>query len=62
MIHPSGVCSLRFRFTRILPSAVTLIVMSSMSGSPPVGSEMAIGFGEIRRSIPPQGAVSRPAP
>ena len=61
MNQPGGACCLRFFFTRILPSATTLVAKSStMAGPPSPGTATAWGFVPSRRAAPPQGATLRP--
>ena len=55
--HPGGSVLPAVRASFTLPSATTLVVMSTRIGSPPVGMAMAIGLVESRRSVPPHGAM-----
>ena len=56
-IQPGGSVLPAVRASFTLPSATTLVVMSTRIGSPPVGTAMAIGLVESRRSVPPHGAI-----
>ena len=51
------------RLTRTLPSAATLVAMSSTIGPPcPVGMPTEMGLVTMRPSAPPKGATMAPAP
>ena len=61
MNQPSGARSPRFRLTRILPSATTLVAKSStIAGAAPPGMAIAWGLVPSRRAAPPHGATFRP--
>ncbi len=56
IIQPSGICSPRCALSRTLPNAATVGAMSStIGGSSPAGTAIAIGLVPSRFSTEPQG-------
>ena len=63
MMAPSGTFCPLLNATRILPSAMAHVDISSTSGlAPRTGTAMAMGLAESRRSMPPVGATRMPPP
>src|SRR6266496_1345845 len=61
MNQPGGACCFRFFFTRIFPSATTLVAKSSTMAGPSLpGMPMAWGLVPRRRAAPPHGATLSP--